>query len=122
MTHTAYTAELSDDWDLVLDGNGNLSTLRGTEAICQNVCNEGRLFYHDATFRWEQGIHWFDDQIALPIQEAVTTEDLRTAAASVPGVLTVNSVTLNSLDPATRTLSAEIDITTEGGTNGTARI
>lgn len=122
MAHTAYTAELSDDWDLVIDGNGNLSTLRDAQAICQNVCNEGRLFYHDAVFRWEQGIKWFDDQVALPIQKAVTTEDLRTAAASVPGVLTVNSVTLKELDRATRTLRAEIDITTEGGTNGRAEV
>ena len=122
MTHTAYTAELSDDWDLTLDGNGDLSMIRGAQAICQNVCNEGHLFYHDAVFRWDQGIKWFEDQIAQPIQEAVTTEDLRTAASSVPGVLTVNSVTLKKLDPATRTLSAEIEITTEEGTNGRAEI
>lgn len=122
MTHTAYTAELSDDWDLTLDGNGDLSMIRSAQAICQNVCNEGRLFYHDAVFRWDQGIKWFEDQIAQPIQEAVTTEDLRTAASSVPGVLTVNSVTLKKLDPATRTLSAEIEITTEEGTNGRAEI
>lgn len=122
MTHTAYTAALSAEWDLQLDGNGNISMLRDTEAIVQNVCNEGRLFYNDAIFRWEEGIQWFSDQIALPIQEAVTTEDLRTAAASVPGVLTVDSVTLLELDPATRNLSAEVKITTEGGTYGTARI
>lgn len=122
MTHTAYTAALSAEWDLQLDGNGNVSMLRDTEAIVQNVCNEGRLFYNDAIFRWEEGIQWFSDQIALPIQEAVTTEDLRTAAASVPGVLTVDSVTLLELDPATRNLSAEVKITTEGGTYGTARI
>lgn len=122
MTHTAYTAALSAEWDLQLDGNGNVSMLRDTAAIVQNVCNEGRLFYTDAIFRWEEGIRWFSDQIALPIQEAVTTEDLRTAAASVPGVLTVDSVTLLELDPATRNLSAEVKITTEGGTYGTARI
>lgn len=122
MTHTAYTAALSAEWDLQIDGNGNISMLRDTAAIVQNVCNEGRLFYNDAIFRWEEGIRWFSDQIALPIQEAVTIEDLRTAAASVPGVLTVDSVTLLELDPATRNLSAEVKITTEGGTYGTARI
>ena len=122
MTHTAYTAALSAEWDLQLDGNGNISMLRDTAAIVQNVCNEGRLFYNDAIFHWEEGIRWFSDQIALPIQEAVTIEDLRTAAASVPGVLTVDSVTLLELDPATRNLSAEVKITTEGGTYGTARI
>ena len=122
MAHTAYTAELSSGWDLVLDGNGNVSMLRGSPAVVQNVCNEGRLFYNDAVFRWEDGIKWFDDQIALPIQQAVTTADLRGAAESVPGVLMVNSVELKSIDRETRTLHAEIEITTEGGTNGTARI
>lgn len=98
MTHTAYTAELSSEWDLQLDGNGNVAMVRGTPAIVQNVCNEGRLFYHDAVFRWDQGIKWFSDQIAQPIQEAITTEDLRSAALSVPGVLTVESVQLKALD------------------------
>ena len=51
MTHTAYTAELSSEWDLQLDGNGNVAMLREAPAILQNVCNEGRLFYHDAVFR-----------------------------------------------------------------------
>lgn len=122
MTHTAYTAELSDDWDLVLDGNGNLSMIRGTAATVQNVCNECRLFRHDAIYRYEDGIAWFEDQIALPIQEAVTTGDLRDAAASVPGVLSVDSVKLTDFDQATRNLKAEIQVTTEDGNNGTARI
>ena len=42
MTHTAYTAELSSEWDLQLDGNGNVAMLREAPAILQNVCNEGR--------------------------------------------------------------------------------
>ena len=120
MTHTAYTAELSSEWDLQLDGNGNVAMVRGTPAIVQNVCNEGRLFYHDAVFRWDQGIKWFSDQIAQPIQEAITTEDLRSAALS--GVLTVESVQLKALDTTTRVLSAEVQVTTEGGSYGTARI
>ena len=39
MTHTAYTAELSSEWDLQLDGNGNVAMLREAPAILQNVCN-----------------------------------------------------------------------------------
>lgn len=68
------------------------------------------------------GIKWFSDQIAQPIQEAITTEDLRSAALSVPGVLTVESVQLKALDTTTRVLSAEVQVTTEGGSYGTARI
>lgn len=120
--HTSYTPELSGDWDLQLDGNGNLSMLRGTAAIVQNVCNEGRLFRHDAVFRYDEGIAWFGDQIAQPVQEAITTGDLREAAEAVPGVLTVDAVTLTGFDASTRTLSAEIEITTEEGNRGTARI
>lgn len=122
MTHTAYTAELSGDWDIQLDENGNVSMLRSGAAVVQNVCNEGRLFRHDAVFRWEDGIEWFDDQIALPVRQAVVIADLRGAAERVPGVLTVRSVDLKTIDPETRTLHAEMEITTEGGTNGRAQI
>ena len=40
----------------------------------------------------------------------------------MPGVLTVESVQLKALDTTTRVLSAEVQVTTEGGSYGTARI
>lgn len=122
MAHTAYTAALSDDWDIELDDNGDIRMLREAEAISQNVCNEGRLFTEDAYFRYEEGIPWFTDQIAQPVKEAVTASHLRQAALSVPGVLTVDSITLETVDPKTRVLKAKIEITCEGGTHVRAEL
>lgn len=115
--HTEKTAELSSDWDLVLDPNGNLSILKGTRAICQNVCNEARLFTDDAYFARERGIPWFSDQLAQPVQEAVTISNLRNAALRVPGVARVDSVELDALDQKTRVLKGKVQITTEDGSN-----
>lgn len=123
MTHTAYTAALdANSWDLQLDANGNVVMAKETNAIVQNVCNEGRLFTGDAYFRFEDGIDWFTDQLGEPVQEAVTSENLRTAALAVPGVLSVDSVTINELNQKTRTLHGTIEITTEGGSYGRAEI
>lgn len=115
--HTQKTAALSGAWDLVLDANGNLSILKGTAAICQNVCNEARLFTDDAYFAAERGIPWFSDQLARPVQEAVTISNLRNAALGVPGVERVDAVELEALDRETRVLKGKVTITTEDGNN-----
>lgn len=122
MAHSAYTAALSENWDLQLDANGNILMARSTAAITQNVCNEGRLFVNDAYFRFEDGINWFSDQLARPVQEAITVENLREAALSVPGVVSVDSIDLYELDGSTRTLHGVIELTTEGGSYGRAEI
>ncbi len=122
MAHTSYTPVLSDRWDFVLDGNGNLAMKRGTAAICQNVCNETRLFTDDAYFAAERGIPWFSDQLARPVQEAVTISNLRNAALNVPGVERVDAVELEALDRETRVLKGKVTITTEDGNNARIEI
>lgn len=120
--HTAYTASLSEDWDLQLDANGNLSMLRDARAVEQNVCNEGRLFLDDAYFRADEGIAWFSDQLGKAVQDAVMRNRLRTAAESVPGVLSVGEITINALDAETRTLRASLELSCEGGSIGRIEI
>lgn len=116
--HTSYTAKLSDDWDLQLDGNGNVETCRKAEAICQNVCNECRLFRNDAYFRYGEGIAWFSDQLGKPLQKVVTESRLREAALAVKGVLAVQSIELRGLDSVSRKLTGTLRITTEEGDDG----
>ena len=122
MAHTAYTAGLTEDWDLELDDNGDVQMLREAEAITQNVCNEGRLFTEDAYFRYDEGIPWFTDQLGQPLKEAVTASHLREAALNVPGVVSVNAVEIRSIDPETRNLRATMEITCEGGTHVRAEL
>lgn len=113
--HTENTLALTPDWDLQFDSNGNLKFLTEVEAICQNVCNECRLFLRDAYFRYEEGIDWFTDQLGQPLQESVVTERLRNAALSVPGVLSVANIEITKIDQETRTLHGKIEIETQYG-------
>lgn len=113
--HTAQTLALSPDWDLSFDGNGNLKMFSGVEAICQNVCNECRLFKRDAYFRYEDGIDWFADQLARPAQVAIVTDRLRKAALRVPGVRAVTNIELFEMDKETRVLRGRIGIETDYG-------
>ena len=113
--HTENTLALTPDWDLQFDSNGNLKFLTEVEAICQNVCNECRLFLRDAYFRYEEGIDWFTDQLGHPLQESVVTERLRNAALSVPGVLSVVNIEITKIDQETRTLHGKIEIEKQYG-------
>ena len=113
--HTENTWALTPDWDLQFDSNGNLKFLTEVEAICQNVCNECRLFLRDAYFRYEEGIDWFTDQLGKPLQVAVVTDRLRQAALRVPGVVSVVNIELTEVDQKTRTLHGKIEIETEYG-------
>lgn len=113
--HTENTLALTPDWDLQFDSNGNLKFLTEVEAICQNVCNECRLFLRDAYFWYEEGIDWFTDQLGQPLQESVVTERLRNAALSVPGVLSVINIEITKIDQETRTLHGKIEIETQYG-------
>lgn len=115
--HDSYTAMLDENWDLCLDSNGNLKILSGATATAQNVCNECRLFKHDAYFRFEDGIDWFDDQLGKTVQSAVLTNRLRKAAQSVNDVTRVRSITINKLDNTTRKLCGRVEIETVWGTN-----
>lgn len=115
MTHTENTLSLDSDWDLAFDDNGYLAFLSGADAICQNVCNECRLFLHDAYFRYEEGIDWFSDQLGKPLQVAVVTDRIRKAAMSVKGVISVVNVELTEVDKLNRVLHGVITIETEYG-------
>lgn len=117
MAHTTKTPLLSKTWDLQLDVNGDVVMADYAEAVAQNVSNECRCFKNDLYFSADHGIDWFDDQLGLPLQTAITSSRLRRAAESVPDVQSVESVELNSIDNSERTLSGVIHITTNGGTN-----
>ena len=111
--HESRTLALSPSWDLTLDENGNPATIEEISAVLQNCANECRLFTNDAYFRFEDGIPWFDDQLAKPINEALVSQRLREACLSVEGVLSVRSVEIIELDAKTRTLHARIQLETE---------
>ena len=116
--HTTRTPLLSEGWDFQIDSNGEIVMAENAEATCQNVCNECRCFSGDLYFFSDHGIAWFDDQLGLPVQTAITTSRLRTAAESVPGVVGVSAIELKDVNNEQRTLTGTVEIITEeGGSN-----
>lgn len=114
--HTAYTPKLSEDWDFIVNKNGDLEMLRNTEATVQNVACECRMCYHDAYLRWEDGVKHLESQLGQGVQEALTQNELRKATLRVAGVKTVDAITLNPLSKS-RVLSGTISLTTTDGQN-----
>ena len=114
--HTAYTPRLSGDWDFIVNKNGDLEMLRQTEAIVQNVACECRMSYHDAYFRWEDGVKHLETTLGQGVQIALTQNELRKATLRVSGVKAVESIVLHPLSPD-RTLTGTISLITTDGEN-----
>lgn len=118
MTHSSFTASLSDAWDLQLDAGGNISISTDLEAIAQNVANECRLFKNDAYFRFEDGTEWFSIQLGEKLNRSLVANQLRKSAESVDGVYKVLGVTFTDFNTESRTFSGKIEFLTEGGESG----
>lgn len=114
--HTAYTPQLSEGWDFIVNENGDLAMLRQTEATVQNVACECRMCYHDSYFRWEEGVKHLESQLGQGIQTALTENELRKATLRVDDVKQVDSIELDPLSKD-RVLSGKINLTTKDGRN-----
>lgn len=115
MPHTAKTALLTPNWDLQLTPEGNILLTSGALAIAQNLANEIRLWTNDAYFQQANGIAWKEVQLAKKLDSAVLAQIIYEAGNRVPGVKSVDSVTVTAVDEESRTLHGEITITTESG-------
>lgn len=114
--HTAYTPQLSGDWDFIVNENGDLAMLRQTQATVQNVSCECRMCYHDSYFRWNEGVKHLESHLGQGVQTALIENELRKATLRVDDVKQVDSIELQPLSKD-RTLSGTITLTTKDGQN-----
>lgn len=122
MAHTRRTLQLDGSWDVTLDGVGRIALAGGDDATAQNVANEARLFTEDAYFIQDKGVPHFIVDLGRRVSSSVLRSYLRRAALSVPDVQEVLSVEITDFEPATRTLTGDIQFTTvEGESNGSVR-
>lgn len=103
---------LDDNWDVTLDGSGNIATAQGAYGIAQNVANAVRLFTNDACFDQTRGIPHFDIELGHVPPLSVLRARIRQAALDVDGVSEAE-VTFLSFEG--RVLSGEVQITTTTG-------
>ena len=115
------TLLLNDDWDLTLNQNGDIATVKGLYADAQNVANAIRLFTKDAFLAQNKGVPHFDLDLArMPAFSAVRAVYRKNARA----VENIRDAVINNLrvDNDTRTLNGVIIATTEDGQNVSVEI
>lgn len=114
MAHTAFTAQLTPQWDLILTPEGNLRMSTGALAVAQNLANEIRLWTNDAYYQQDNGIDWKEVQLAKKLDESVLIQVIKEAGLRTAGVKEVTDVKLTEFDEENRVLHGLITITTDG--------
>lgn len=122
MTINSYTPDIGADWDFRVGADGNLKMKSGADAIAQNVACEGKCFAGGCLYYSDHGIDWMSEALGEKFQKSIISVRLREAALATQGVKSVESVTVDALDLATRTVTGEIIIKTTEDENVTARI
>lgn len=108
----AHTLLLDNNWDLTVNGSGNIATVSDAYAVAQNVANAVRLFTNDAYFDADRGIPHFDIELGHRPPIAVLRTRILQAARAVDGVADASVEFTGVTD---RTLSGEITLTTTTG-------
>lgn len=102
---------LNNDWDIYLDTNNNLATIRGEMRANQDVCTAIRLFKGEAILDVNKGIPYFVDILGGKPGAALVADFMRKQALDVPDVKTAIISNIRIQD---RTVDADINITYGG--------
>lgn len=105
------------DWDIHIDGSGNIRTTQGTYCTAQDVANAIQLFTQDAFLAAQDGVPHFIVELGKKPPLSVVRSRFESAAEEVDNV-SAAQMTITDVDE--RKVSGYIDITTESGK--TARV
>lgn len=104
-----------DLWDLVVDAAGNIAVASEPYAVAQDVASAVRLFRGELWYDTTKGIPYFEEVLGQLPPPSLLRQLIANAAATVPTVSTVN-VVLEALE--NRTVSGQIQFTTDSGATG----
>ena len=107
-----HTLLLDNQWDITLDGNGNIATTSGDYGVAQGVANSIRLFTNDAYYDPDKGVPHFAIDLKKAPQESVIRARLLQAALETAGV---KAAKIESLAIVNRHLTGNIQLATEFG-------
>jgi hypothetical protein len=105
---------LNDNWDITLDGAGNIQTTSGRYCDAQNVANAVRLFTNDAYLRQRQGVPHFALDLGVKPSASEVRAVYRNTAMAVENIADA-SVVIVGLDTETRAMTGTITATTDNG-------
>lgn len=112
------TLALDDEnWDLVLDNNGNIVVNTGAQALAQDAAAACMLYLGELWYDTTQGVPYFQSLWGQLPPTSLIASKFEQAALTVPGVVTA-SVTLTSF--TSRNIAGTVTITDNSGTTATA--
>lgn len=104
--------QLTDNWDIRLDGSGDLAVCEGAERVAQDVACYERTFQGEPYFAADEGVPYLNRELAeLPPPELVR-ERANARALEVPGVTDAQTVLTQF---SNRELSGVIYVTSDEG-------
>ena len=105
---------LNKQWDITLDGAGNIATTAGRYCDAQNVANAVRLFTRDAYLRQRNGVPHFSLDLGVKPALSEVRAIYRETAISVENIADA-TVDIAGLDTDTRAMTGTIQSTNENG-------
>jgi len=95
----------TDQWDLVLDANGDIALASEPYALAQDVASAVRTVLGEVYYDSNQGIPYFQDVLGKLPPTALLIELINNAARTVPGVVSVQTIITSF---TARTVSGQI--------------
>ena len=108
-----------DTWDLLVDAAGNIAMATEPYAVAQDVASAIKTFKGDLWYDQTAGIPYFDQVLGHLPPPSLLRQLLADAAGTVPTVATT-AVYLDAL--ADRTVSGQVQFTTDSGVTGSVSI
>ncbi len=78
-----------DQWDLVLDANGNIALVKPEYALAQDVASAIKLFQGELYYNTSKGIPYWENVLGHYPSIALMQSYFEGAALTVPGVVNV---------------------------------
>lgn len=103
-----------DTWDLVADSSGNIASATDPYSQVQDVASAARLFEGELWYDTVPGIPYFSLILGKTPSVALLKTAFTNAALRVPGVVSAKCL-ISSI--ANRTITGQLQITTDDGTN-----
>lgn len=106
------TLLLSTDWDLSIDGAGNIAVAKGQYAIAQDVASAVRTFLGECWYDVSQGVPYFENILGYRPSLQFMKSRFIAAGMTVPGVA---SIVCFLTGPGTaRMVGGQLQITDDG--------
>ena len=103
------------NWDLMVDGNGNLAVATGPQAVAQDVASAISTFLGEVYYDTTLGLPWQSEVFGEQFSPSLVSALLVQAALSVPGVVSSPAPKVTNLAFAAGKVTGTLEFTDTTG-------